>query len=348
MGMTARRAAVGTLAALGVVVAALALWKIKIVIALLFSGFIVAAAMRPSIEWLERRLRLPRPFGLLIHYLVLLGLVTLALWLLVPRAIDQVQQATSGNTLHHAATHSSGIKHQILSGLDKRLRRLPSGPKLIHPAVEITKTAFEALVGVFFVFAVGAYWIFERDKTIALVQSVVPRRHRRVVRDTWVLIDQKLGSFVRGELILVVFVAALLSTGFFLISLPYWLLIGCFAGLVELVPVIGPLAAGALAIGVGLTQSWHMALFAGLIVLGIRQLEDYIVIPRVLGHATGLSPLVVLFSVTAIGILLGGFYILLAIPIAAVLVTLVDVIVRDVDPAEQDVPAVLFAGAKEE
>jgi predicted PurR-regulated permease PerM len=90
-----------------------------------------------------------------------------------------------------------------------------------------------------------------------------------------------------------------------------------------------------------------MALFAGLIVLVIRQLEDYVIIPRVLGHAVGLSPLVVLVSVTSIGILFGAFYVLLAIPIAAVAVTLLDVIVRDVDPAEQEVPAVMFSGAKE-
>jgi predicted PurR-regulated permease PerM len=56
----------------------------------------------------------------------------------------------------------------------------------------------------------------------------------------------------------------------------------------------------------------------------------------------------VLVSVSAVGILFGGFYVLLAIPIAAVVATLVDVIVRDVDPAEQDVPALLFVGAKEE
>jgi predicted PurR-regulated permease PerM len=348
MGTTARRAAVATLVALSVIVAALVLWKIRIVIALLFSGIIIAAAMRPGIEWLERRARLPRPVGLLVHYAVLVGLVALALWLLVPRAIDQVQQATSGNSIHQAATHSSGIKHDILNSLDKRLKRLPSGSQLVHPAVEITKTAFEALVGIFFMFAVGAYWIFERDRTIGLVQSMAPRKHRRVIRDTWILIDQKLGSFVRGELVLVVFVAVLLSAGFFAIGMPYWLLLGSFAGLVELVPVIGPLAAGALAVGVGLTQSWHLALFAGLIVLAVRQFEDYVVVPRVLGHATGLSPLVVLFSVTAIGILLGGAYVLLAIPIAAVLATLVDVVVRDVDPAEQEVPAILFAGSREQ
>jgi predicted PurR-regulated permease PerM len=344
MGMTARRAAVATLVALSVVVAALALWKIKVVIALVFMGFIVAAAMRPSVDWLDRRARIPRAAGVLLHYLVLLGVVALVLWLFVPRAIDQVQQATQGNSLHQAATHSSGIKHDILTGIDKRLSRLPTGSKIVHPALEITKTAFEVVVGIFFVFAVGAYWIFERDRTIGLVQSMSPRRHRRVIRDTWVLIDAKLGAFVRGELVLIVFVAIVLSAGFFAISLPYWLLIGCFAGIVEIIPVIGPLAAGALAVAVGLTQNWHMALFAGLIVLAVRQLEDYVVVPRVLGHAVGLSPLVVLVSVTAIGILLGGFYVLLAIPIAAVLATLLDVVIRDVDPADQDVPALIFAG----
>jgi len=347
MGTTARRTAVATIVALGVVVTALALWKIKVVIALLFLGFIVAAAMRPGVDWLEKRAHIPRGFGVMIHYLAIVGLAALALWLLVPRAIDQVQQATSGNALHQQAKHSTGIKHDILTGLEKRLNRLPSGDKLVHPALEVTKTAFEALVGIFFVFAVGAYWIFERDKTIALVQSMSPRKHRRVVRDTWVLIDQKLGAFVRGQLILIVFVAALLSLGFFAIGLPYWLLIGPFAGVVEIIPVIGPLSAGALAVGVGLTQSPLKALLAAAVVFAVRMLEDYAIIPKVLGHATGLSPLVVLFSVTGVGILFGGFYVLLAIPIAAVLATVMDVVVRDVDPAEEDVPGVLFAGAKE-
>jgi predicted PurR-regulated permease PerM len=347
MGSVARRAAVTTTVALAIVVTALALWKIKVVIALVFLGFIVAAAMRPGIEWLQERWRLPRGVGILLHYAVLVGLIALALWLLVPRAIDQVQQATSGSGLQSQAKHSTGIKHDILVGIQKRLQRLPSGTQLVHPAVEITKRAFEVLVGIFFVFAVAAYWIAERDRTIGLVQSLAPRKHRRVIRDTWVLIDAKLGAFVRGEIVLIILVAVVLSASFFAIGLPYWLLIGAFAGLVEIVPVIGPLAAGALAIGVGLTQGWHMALFAGLIVVAFRQIEDYAIVPRVLGHAVGLSPLVVLFSVTSVGILFGAFYVLLAIPLAAVVATLLDVVVRDVDPAEQEVPAVMFTGARE-
>ena len=135
----------------------------------------------------------------------------------------------------------------------------------------------------------------------------------------------------------------MLSLAFWAIGLPYWLLVGAFAGLVEIVPVIGPLVAGALAVGVGLTVSWQTALAAGLAVLGVRLLEDYLVIPRLLGDAVGLTPLVVLVAVTGCGLLFGGFAVILAIPLAAVIATLIDVIVRDKDPAEEDVPTVIFS-----
>jgi predicted PurR-regulated permease PerM len=352
MGGTARRAATATLVVVAIVVAALALWKLRLVIALLFLGFVIASAMRPSVEWLNRRARVPRGVGVVVHYLGFLGGIALFLYLVVPVAITQIDHAighvpTSTKELHHAAVHSHGIRHEILSALDKRLRQLPSGTGLLHPAITVTKTLFEILIGIVFMFAVGAYWIFERDGTIALVQSMVPRKHRRVTRDTWVLIDKKLGAFVRGEFLLVVIVATLLSLAFWLDAEPYWLLIGSFAGLVELVPIVGPLAAGAVAIGVGLTAGWMVAVGAGIAVLVLRQLEDYVIAPRVLGHAVGLSPLVVLVSVVGIGYLLGAVYVLIAIPIAAIVATLIDVVIRDRDPAEEDAPAVLFAGTAE-
>jgi len=346
LGQTARRTAIATLVALSIVVAALALWKIKIVIASLFLAFTLAAAMRPGVDWLARR-RVPRGVGVLLHYVVLIGLIALFLWLVVPRALTQVEQAigsvpTTTSQLRHAASHSTGIKHEILVSIQRRLKNLPSGTSLIHPAITVTKKAFEILVGIFFIFAVAAYWIFERDRAVDLVASLIERPKRKKVRDTWWLIDQKLGAFVRGQLLLIVFVATLLSLAFWLDGLPYWILLGVFAGIVEIVPVIGPLAAGALAIGVGFTVDWKTALGAGIAVLVLRQLEDYVVVPRVLGHAVGLSPLVVLVSVTSIGLLLGGFYVLLAIPIASLLATVVDVVLRDVDPAEEEVPTVLF------
>jgi predicted PurR-regulated permease PerM len=158
------------------------------------------------------------------------------------------------------------------------------------------------------------------------------------------LIDQKLGAFVRGQFLLVIIVATLLSFALWLDGEPYWLLIGAFAGVVELIPIVGPLAAGALAIGAGLTAGWAVAVGAGVAVLILRQLEDYVIAPRVMGHAVGLSPLVVLIAVISIGYLLGPVYVLIAIPIASITATLVDVVVRGRDPADEEAPTVLFAG----
>src|SRR5262245_14543067 len=349
---TARRAATATIVAVAIIVLALALWKLRVIIALLFLGFVIASAMRPSVEWLHRRARVPRSIGVVAHYLGFLAAIALFLYLVVPVAITQIDHAighvpTSPSDLHQAAVHSHGIRHEILSALDKRLHQLPSGTGLLHPAITLTQKLFEILVGILFMFAVGAYWIFDRDGTIALVQSVVPRRHRRVTRDTWVLIDMKLGAFVRGQFLLVVIVAALLSFAFWLDGLPYWLLIGTFAGIVELVPIVGPITAGVVAIAVGLTVGWAVALGAGLAVLILRHLEGYVRPPRVMGHALGLSPLVVLVSVVAIGYLLGAIYVLIAIPIASIAATLVDVVIHNRDPAKEDAPAVLFAGAAE-
>jgi len=347
---TARRTAITTLVAGGIIVAALALWKLRLVVGLLFFAIIIAAAIRPSIDWLGRH-RIPRAAGLAIHYLVLLGAVAAAIAFAAPRALDQVNHALSPSgkaEIARAAKNSSGVKHQALLALQKRLRHLPSKSELARPAAQIGVKAFEVLIGIAFTFAAAAYWIFERDRAIDVVCSLLPRQRRKVVRDTWNLIDAKLGAFVRGQLVLILLVGTALSLLFWAIGEPYWLLVGSFAGLVEIVPVIGPLAAGALAVAVGFTASLHVALLAAACVLAVRLCEDYLVMPKLLGEAVGLSPLLVLVSVTAIGFLFSGWAVLFAVPIAAVVVTLFDVILRDVDPAEEELPTVLFPARESE
>lgn len=335
MSETARRAFVATVVVLGVVVSVLALWKLKILLALLFLAFTIAAAMRPGVEALRRR-GIPRGAGVLLHYAVLFGLLGLLLWAVVPRAVKQVQKAIGDSE------GETGVKGELLGWLDSRLERLPRPEEIVDPALEITLVGVEIGVGLLFILATAAYWIFERDDAVRFVTSLLPRPRRKLVRDTWDLIDLKLGAYVRGQALLITLVATVLSLCFWAIGLPFWLLIAIFAGIVEIVPVIGPLAAGALAVGVGLTVSVGVGLAAGVIVLVVRLLEDYLVIPRVLGDAVGLSPLVVLVSVAAAALLFGEFAVLLAIPLAAVISTLFDVIVRDIDPAEEEVPTVLF------
>ena len=346
MGLTARRAFVATLVAGGTVALALALWKLKVILALIFLGFIVAAAMRPGVEWMRGR-GIPRGLGILAHYAVLAALVGGLLWAVVPRALDQVQTAIGDlpetrSDLRQEADESTGVRQRVLRGVERRLERLPQPEELLDEGAEVGLIAIEIAVGLLFVLAIGAYWIFERHRAERLVCRLLPESYERTVCDTWELIDLKLGAYVRGQGLLVVLVATVLSAAFWAIGLPFWLLIAIFAGLVELVPVIGPLVAGALAVGVGLTESVGVAIAAGLAVLVVRLLEDYVVIPRVLGDAVGLTPLTVLIAVAVSAVLFGEFAVLLAIPLAAIGATLVDVVLLDKDPAQEDVPAVLF------
>jgi len=335
MDASARRALTTAIIVVAVIVAALALWQLRVLIMLLFFAFTVAAAMRPSVEFLQRR-RIPRGAAILAHYALLAGGVGLLLWAVVPRAITQVQNALGD------AESETGFKGDVLTWLNARLERLPRIENVFDPAVELTLLGFEIAIGIFFVFACAAYWVFERDDAVRLVTSLVARAHRKTVKDTWDLIDLKLGAYVRGQVLLIVLVATVLSIAFWAIGLPFWLLIGVFAGIVEIVPVIGPLTAGAVAVGVGFTESVGVGIAAGVIVLVVRLLEDYLVIPRVLGDAVGLSPLLVIISVAASAILFGELAVLLAIPLAAVLGTLFEVVVLERDPAEQEIPTVLF------
>jgi len=343
----ARRVLVSSLVLLLLVVLALAVWKIRLVILLFLLAVVIASAMRPGVEALRQR-GIPRGVGIAVHYGALAAVVGVLLLVVVPRALSEVQGAIASlpetrSEIHEEASRSNGLKHDVLTGLERRLAELPSREKLIEPGVQVTRGAVEVLVGIFFVFAAAAYWISERDRVEHVFVRLLPRRKRETARKTWELIDLKLGAYVRGQLLLVLLVGTVLSLTFWAIGMPYWLLVGAFAGVVEIVPVIGPLAAGALAVGVGLTSSVTTAILAGAAVLIVRLVEDYLVMPRVLGDAVGLSPLLVLVAVAACGVVFGGLAVLLAIPVAAVLVTLLDVLVLKKDPAEADVPSVMFS-----
>jgi predicted PurR-regulated permease PerM len=348
---SARKAFIWALSAVAVVAAALALWKVRVVIALFFLAMIISAAMRPGVEWLQTR-RVPRAVGILLHYLGLLAVVGLLLWLIVPRAITQVQAALAApagqSQLHQAAVHTHGIERDFLIGLDRRLRHLPSGAALVHPALSITKTALKILVGVFFTFAVAAYWIFEREWAERLVLSLLAPRKRRIVSQTWLLVDAKLGAFVRGMVLMIAFVSTVLSLAFWALGLPYWLLLGVFAGIVEIVPVVGPLIAGLVAVGVALTQSWQAALLAAGVLYGLRLLQDYVINPHVFGRAVGLSPLIVLVTVAVVSLLFGPFYVMLSVPLAAVTATLIEVLLLNRDPGDQPLPTVILPAKERE
>src|SRR5918999_992225 len=122
MRETARRSFLGALIVVGVVVVAIALWRLRLVIALLFLAFTIAAAMRPGVDALHRR-RVPRGVGIGLHYLGLAAVVGLLLYFVIPSAVDQINAAvpTSEAELERQAAESSGIRERVLRSAQDRL-----------------------------------------------------------------------------------------------------------------------------------------------------------------------------------------------------------------------------------
>ena len=200
-----RRAFDVTVVVIATVAGAIALWKLRVVVALLLAAVTISAAMRPGVEWLARH-RIPRPLGVFLHYLVLLGLVALFLAFAVPPLTGEVQAALAVKDHAHVG---NSIKAKLLEAIAARLHHLPAAGRLIHPALSIGETALARYwVGLLFTFAAAAYWLFEwtvqdrhRGRAPARPQAEEAPRHVGLPHRA-----ERLGAFIGGQLVMIMLV----------------------------------------------------------------------------------------------------------------------------------------------
>jgi predicted PurR-regulated permease PerM len=325
------RVAKATATALAVVALAFGLWQVRSVLVLLLLAVTLAAAIRPGVDWLRRH-HVPESIAILLHFAVLGGAVGLLVWLAVPPALHQIADALDHSAI--AGAHSgqaAGVRDRVLAWLQQHLRQLPTGTELIHPVATYGHKAGEVFVAIFFTLAATWYSVSERDAILRLLTALAPEAKRERTRETYLAIDRRLGAYTRLRLLMVFAVGAVLSAGFYVIGLNFWLLVGAFVGLIEIVPIIGPLIGSLLVLAVGLPQSPHIAVLALLWLVVVREFQNYVVNPHI-GQTIGLSPLVTLLSVAVVGVLFGGLAVVLTVPFTSAVATLVDVLVLGHDP----------------
>jgi predicted PurR-regulated permease PerM len=228
-------------------------------------------------------------------------------------------------------SHTAGVGDRVLVWLQGHLNRLPSASALVHPVATYGQKAGEAVVGVFFTLAATWYCVSERDSIITLLTALSPEVKHEKARATYLALDRRLGAYTRLRFAMVFAVGAVLSAGFYVIGLNYWLLVGAFVGLIEIVPLIGPIVGSILVLAVGLPQSLHVAGLSLLWLVAVREFQNYVVNPRI-GRTVGLSPLVTLLCVSIVGVLFGGLAVILAVPFTSAVATIIDVLVLDHEP----------------
>jgi predicted PurR-regulated permease PerM len=324
------RVAKATAAALAVGGLAFALWQVRTVIILLLLALTLAAAIRPGVDWLRRH-RVPQSLAILLHFLLVGAALALFFWLAVPPALHQIGHALDQNIVGGPAGHVAGVRERVLTWLQQHLHRLPTGTQLLHPVATYGHKAGEAVVAIFFTLAATWYCVSERDSILKLLTALSPESKREQARETYLAIDRRLGAYTRLRFVMIVAVGAVLSAGFYVIGLNYWLLVGAFVGLIEIVPVIGPLFGSILVLAVGVPQSLHIAALSLLWLVVVREFQSYVVNPHI-GKTVGLSPLVTLLSVAVVGLLFGGLAVILAVPFTSAVATIIDVLVLGHEP----------------
>lgn len=299
------------------------LWTIRDIIALFFVVLIIVAALSPIVEKMSQYI--PRALAILIIYIVILGLIAGAISLLIPPLITQIQNLArelpyfAWSILPHGinVTDIIGIGQKSLTDAASQIGNFSS------QIYSTTLGFFEALIAGFTVIVLSFYLLLEEHSARKLLMSFAPLEQKGRYSQILHLIGQKIGAWLRGQLVVGLVVGLVDGIGLLIIGIPYALTLGIFAGITELIPYIGPII-GAIP---GVLIAFLISPLKGLIALAlyvlVQQLESNFLVPKIMQRAVGLSPVIIILALLIGAKLAGIVGVMLAIPVAAVILVIV-------------------------
>jgi predicted PurR-regulated permease PerM len=312
------------------------LWVARGVLAPFIIAGILAYVLSPLVDELSERSNIRRPLVALGVFAVVVLVFGGLGWLAGARLSGELRDlAREGPSIIEAVVDrlTGGQSLDVLgqtitsSELGRRIDiavRAELGTPI--QAIQAVRVGFELLLGVILVFLSLAYMLIDGENFFRYVLRFVPVEHRPRVEHVSRQIHHVLGRYLRGQLLLIV----LMSTVTFLIlewafHLPYALWIGILTGILEIIPLIGPITAGSIACTVGFSQGGPQEAAAlAIVYLVLRQLEDQLIMPIVVGRAVHVHPLVTIIAVL-MGEKVGGVLgMILAVPIVAAVKVVLD------------------------
>lgn len=279
------------------------------IVLLFFVAFIFMSALAPTVDRLVS-FKIPRVLAVLLVVLIVIGLLVGII------AVGLTPLITQTSSLFRRLAETVGTLlqtgHVDISVIQQELSNL-SGQ-----AVDITVGIFKNIISLVSVIVVTVYMLLDREKIEDYGTSFFGH-HQERAKQVLRVIEDKLGAWLRGQVLLSVIISSAVYVGLTILGVEYALPLAIIAGLLEVVPVLGPIISAIPAVLIALTVS---PLFAGLVALlyfAVQQLEGHVIVPQVMKRAVGLNPLLVILAISVGGRLLGIGGALLAVPIAAVI-----------------------------
>jgi len=298
------------------------LYFIRDIILVFFIALLIMAVLNPLVSRLSK-LKVPRGISVLLVYVLVLGLLSFLVASLVPPLVEQTSHLLSvlPNLLDNILVLPM-IGQPLINELASQLGSFSSS------LIKITLSVFSNVLGVVSVLVIAFYLLLSRDKLDNILDNFFDISICKKVRNFLVLWEKSLGSWLRGQLILMFSVGFLTFLGLFALGVPFSLPLAIFAGVLEIVPIIGPLVSAVPAVIVGLGISPLMGLAVAVLYLVVQQLENHLLVPKVMEKSTGINPVVVLLCL-AIGAKIAGVVgALMAIPVYLTFSVLVKLYLR--------------------
>jgi len=336
-----RQVAAVTTVVIGTAVLAALVYLLLDILLVLFLGILVAAALQPWHVML-RRWGIPKGLAVLGIYLLLLIGIGLVALIVGPVLLEEIGTlaakgpATYGDIRSHLQVSANApfrLIGQRLPPFEHLAQTLANvAPQLYLGAVEATTSAITVLAYFVAVLAVGFYWTMDLPRIERLVLSLVAVAHRARVLSVWHEIEAKLGAFVRGQGMAMAAIGTASAIGYALIGLPNVLVLAVLAGLLEAVPLIGPILSVVPAVIVALPLGLPTVLSVVGFAVVLQLVENNVLVPRIMRHAVGVSPLVSILAILVFGTLYGVSGVLVAIPMTAVIQVLLDSTLINAEP----------------
>jgi predicted PurR-regulated permease PerM len=317
------------------------LWKARGALTPFAVGAVIAYLLAPVVIFIDRLLHLPPRFSslstglsVILTYLLAIGVLVVAGFFLIPPLINQTNEFVDNAPSYvddakvelenldryYHENIPEVVRTNIENNLDAIKKQLSETGKT---AAKVTFNAVGTLIGFFAGLALLPLWVFyvlkDQRRGMARFYNLWPPAWQEDVRNIVCIIDAMLATYIRVQLFLGVVIGIVTGVAMWAIGIRQAIVLGLFAGLFELVPVLGPWIAFIVAAIVTLATDPDRIFLVALAFLGIQQLENTFLVPKLQGDALRINPAIIVMLLAIGGSLWGLVGLIVIVPLSAVL-----------------------------
>ncbi len=336
---TPRQVFLGTLIVLAILAGFWVLFRFYLVVFGILEAIVFGTALRPSVEWLRRR-GLPRWLSTALLFILVTGALSSLIFLIVPLFTEQGSTIAGTLTGYYQSLRAALLNSNSIIML-RLAMRLPETLTVL-PGATVPATAADQPLGqaelvfsyippllnalflAITVLLLTFYWVIDRDRIVRSLLIFIPTERREPAREFFEASEQKVSAYLRGLAILCFTIGVMSLVAYLIIGLPYAPLLAVLAGLMEAVPLIGPILGALPAVLVALALFPEKVIWVVVSTIVIQQLENNLLVPRVMDRSVGVNPVVSLLAFVIFSSLFGLGGALLAVPLAATIQLIVN------------------------